>query len=209
MIILLTFLGGAVIGGYALYQEHSTYEATAQVLVKFPNSTEDTDAEQVNIQMARLISTSSVLLKSNLILDHVVNKLNSKYNYSTTSESLKDNTTVINDQGSQIISVRVTNNSKKDSILIANAIVKEFQSRIPNLIGLTDTTYILAHEAYEINGGSRTKLKFIVSGAFSGFMLSLAIIFYIEFATRFIVDERDITKKFGLQFLGSIDTNEK
>lgn len=209
IIILLTILGGAIVGGYSSLRGNTTYEATAQVLIKFPKTEKGADSEQVNIQMARLISTSSVLLKSNSILDYVVEKMDRKYDYSTTSGALKDATTIVNDQGSQIVSVHVTNSKKKNAILIANSIVKEFQSRIPSLIGLSETTYIPAHEASQINGGLRAKLKVIVSGAFSGFMLSLAIVFYLEFATKFIVDERDISKKYGIRLLGSMDLTTK
>lgn len=204
LIAVLVLLGGLFTGGYYVAKHQPQYETTAQVLISMPKSEKTVDAQQDNVEMSRLINTSSVLLKNNLIIKPVQDKLSTNYNSSVTSSSIKESTEITNEQGSQIISVKVTDKTPKRAQNTANLIVSEFKKRAPKLIGIGKVVIVRAAKPSNALSNTRAIMKNVIAGVVLGFFAACIIIFSRELGSKRVRTTDYILKKYNLQLLGEI-----
>lgn len=198
-------VGGVALASFSVFRSHPKYETSAQVLINLPKSEKASDAEQDSAEMGRLLNTSMVLLKNQLLLKDVANELNRKYDYSFSTGSIKRTLDISNDQGSQFISVKATSSNSKKGVRVANSVVKAFDKRAPEILNVGRVVVVKANSPATEISNTRTHIKNTLAGLVLGLFIGLVATFIIELAGNRIRTSNYLSDKYNIRVIGFLD----
>jgi capsular polysaccharide biosynthesis protein len=177
------------------------YQASTQILVnqaKNDQNTYGTSDLQTNLQY---INTYSVIIKSPVILNLVIEKLN----LNTTSVQLNDKISVTSQQNSQVVNISVQDQELDKAVAIANTTASVFQREISKIMNV-DNVSVLA-KATVTEGQSPIKPRPLINIAIAlviGLMTGVGVSFVLYYFDNTIKNEHEIEKVLGLPVLGVI-----
>lgn len=205
-LIVLTSVMAAIISGTITYFFLTpVYQASTQILVNQKNTEKQFDYSllQSNVE---LINTYSVILKSPVILEKVIDQLNLTLNW----EDLNKNITVTSQENSQVFTLNVENQSAAKAVEIANAISEIFQEEIKSIMNV-DNVSILAKAELKQNPipVKPTPILNIIIAVVVGLLVGMGIALILEFMDNTLKNEQDVAAYLGLPVLGSIDKMSK
>jgi len=186
------------------------YQSSTQFIVN--QNGQEQQEQYIDQNMIRtnveLINTYNVIIKSNAILDEVVEELNLPYS----AEELGNKINVASEQDSQVVTVSVKDPDPQLATEIANTTVHIFQDKIPEIMNV-DNVHILTEAETKPNPSPvepRPMLNIAIAVVL-GLMIGVGIAFLLEYFDTTIRTEEDIEKKLGLTLLGvvsSMDTED-
>ncbi len=204
IIIVCMLLAGIIGGSVTYFFVTPQYEATATLIVNA--RTDQTTSAITNDQIvtaAKLADTYGIIIKSDTVLEQVIENLNLEITYGELQELIT--TTSVED--TQILEVAITH----PDVTVAVAILHEITNVAPEII-------LEAVEAGSVKlisnaRGSKEPVsphlaKNIVISALAGAFLSVAIMVLRELFNNTLQTEDDITKKLGLTVIGVIPKTE-
>ena len=147
-----------------------------------------------------LINTYSVIIKSPVILEKVIEKLDLKQS----TEELNQKITVSTEENSQVFSLTVEDNNAARAVEIANEVSETFQKEIQGIMNV-DNVNILAKAELEENP-TPVKPNPILNMAIAtilGFMVGIGLVFLLEYLDTF-KDAQLVEAYLGLPVIGSI-----
>lgn len=202
MIIALT-IGAALISGLVThFMITPTYQANSQFIVN--QNTQQTETTN-NINDIRynveIINTYNVIIKSNRILDQVVDQLD----LTIGSGTLASKVAVANQGGSQVVTVTVTDPDPAMAVAIANTTVEVFQSSIDDLMNVDNVSIL--NEAQLAANPSPVSPNLTLNVAIAlvlGGMIGVGLAFLLAFLDTTIKTEEDIEAKLQLPVVGVI-----
>lgn len=205
LLLILTFvitaaLVAAILSYFVLTKQ---YEAESEFIVN--QSDQDTQAAyDVNsVRMnTEFISTYNDIIKSNVILEEVIEKEDLAYKPS----ELRDKIDVSNQEGSQVVTVTVTDPDPALAVEIVNATVSTFEHRVPEIMNV-DNVHILMKAEYVENPtpvAPKPKLNIAIAIVLGG-MIGVGIAFLLEYLDTSITTEQEI-EKLGLPILGVVSS---
>jgi len=201
LIAFITLIAITISGIVSFLLLTPIYQTTTQILV---NQTKQ-DQNQVNTQSVQndlqLINTYSVIIKSPVILDDVINELNLDRSF----DSLDSQITVSSAQNSQVLDVSVQDADPKLAVKIANATATIFEQKIVGLMSV-DNVNILTPASLSDNP-SPIKPDPILNMAIAaviGLMLGVGVAFLLEYLDTTVKTEQDIEELLGLPILGLV-----
>ena len=147
----------------------------------------------------QLVKTYIVVLKSDTVLEKVIEKLE----LNTTTSTLKKMISCSQVDETEIFSVSVTSTDAVLSANIANAIADVAPSEIVRTIKAGGVE-IIDYAKVPDSPSSPNLKKNIVIGALMGFVLSFAAFFVYELFDSTITSEKDLEREFDVPLLGSI-----
>lgn len=204
LIISITLIAMIVSGIVSYFIITPEYKSSTQILVN--QAKDDSSAAlntgevQANVQ---LISTYSVILKSAAILNIVKEELNLDMNVSTLNSKI----TVESAQGSQVMTVSVTDSDPKVALQIANKTAEVFEKEIKNIMSIDNVTVLpLAEDQENQSPVSPNPPLNIAIAAVVGLMVGVGLAFLLEYLDNTIKTEQDIEKLLELPVLGAITT---
>jgi capsular polysaccharide biosynthesis protein len=208
IVVSVTLVATLVSGIVSYFVITPIYEASTQLLVNKTESKNDIGLDINNIQSnLKLIDTYNVIIKSPRILDAAIVNMG----LHMTNDELSKKITVNAVQNSQVISITVQDPNPKEAVTIANGIAHTFETEIKQIMKV-DNVQILA-EAKIAEKPSPVKprpLLNIVIAFVVGLMVSVGIVFLLEYLDNTLKTEADIENILGLTVLGSIAViNEK
>lgn len=200
-ITLVAMIVSAVVSYFIITPE---YKSSTQILVNQAKddstATLNTGEVQANVQ---LINTYSVILKSAAILNIVKDELNLDMSVSTLNSKI----TVESSQGSQVMTVSVTDSDPAVALQIANKTAEVFEKEIKNIMSIDNVTVLpLAEDQENQSPVSPNPPLNIVIGAIIGLMIGIGLAFLLEYLDNTIKTEQDIEKLLKLPVLGAITT---
>lgn len=203
-LLILAFVFGAalVAAVVSFFVLTPTYQSTSQFIV---NQGQQDPTQQFNVNDIRtnveLINTYNEIIKSNAILDEVVEKLNLSF----TAGTLAKNIQVSSAQSSQIVTVTATDTNPVVATKIANATVEIFQDKIPDLMNVDNVKILTSAEtpANPAPVAPNPKLNIAIALVLGG-MIGVGLAFLLEYLDKTITTEEDIEKHLGLPILGVI-----
>ncbi|WP_174734316.1 YveK family protein [Mesobacillus harenae] len=201
LIVAIALTAVIVSGAVSFYFLTPIYQASTQILV---NQSKDEQAiynpseVQTNLQ---LINTYNVIIKSQRILDIVIEDLE----LDITSGALNSKVTVASEQNSQVVNISVQDESPAQAATIANTIANVFQEEIVEIMNV-DNVSILA-KATVAEGQSPIKPQPLLNIAIAlvvGLMAGVGLAFLLEYFDNTVKNQQDIEKVLGLPVLGVI-----
>ncbi|MFJ8119854.1 YveK family protein [Bacillus mycoides] len=168
------------------------YETTTQLIISTQqmNNTERHFFDDLRSSM-QLIDTFSSIVQSEKVMEEVKKQLHLKI----TSNKV----TVVTDEKSLIINVKVTGKNKKEVIDVANTVAITAQEKFKQLFnGININILSKSEEAKEIS------ITFqLILGTIAGIMSSLVFVFTILFFSSIITKEEQV-KQMGYIVLGDV-----
>lgn len=205
LLIISFIIGAALIAAIVSYFILTPiYEASTQFIVNQSNEemTQQTQIDQSTIRTnVELINTYNVIIKSNAILDHVVEELHLPY----TADQLADKISVTSEENSQVVTVSVKDPLPAVATNIANKTVEVFQEKIPEIMNV-DNVNILSEAKMKGNISPvepRPKLNIAIALVL-GAMVGVGLAFLLEFLDTKVRSENDIVEKLELPVFGVI-----
>lgn len=176
------------------------YQASTQILVTQQETETNFDSADIQTNL-QLINTYNVIIKSPVILSHVVEILD----LDLTSAKLNSQITVNSEQNSQVVNVTVQDPEPHKAVDIANTTAEVFQKEIVNLMKVDNVT-ILSPAVYSENPMlvKPNKPLNIIIAAVIGLMTGIGIVFLLEYFDTTIKTESDIEKLLDLPILGLV-----
>ncbi|MFT9486545.1 MAG: YveK family protein [Tepidibacillus sp.] len=204
LITLITTLASGVISFFVLTP---IYESSTELLVNKTESDINAIVNYNDIQTnLKLIETYNVIIKSPRIIDLVVKN----YHLDLTTEELTKKIQVNAVKDSQVMSITVTDPDQAKAAMLANAVADTFKEEIVKIMKV-DNVQILT-EAKALDHPSPVKPKPLLNVAIAfvlGLMVSIGIVFLLEYLDTTVKSEQEIEKLLGYPVLGSIGTIDK
>lgn len=201
LIVLLTFFLVIITGIISYFILTPIYQTSTEILVN-QSSAETGQITDLNIENdLQLIHTYSVIVKSPVILDQVVNELN----LNMTVDKLAEKINVSNAEKSQIMTIAVKDENQADAVAIANMTASVFEKNIISLMNV-DNVKILSPATLKENPVPifpKPVLNMAIA-ALVGLMLGIGIAFLLEYLDTTIKDQQDIEEILGIQLIGVI-----
>ncbi|EJQ43723.1 hypothetical protein IEQ_05051 [Bacillus cereus BAG6X1-2] len=167
------------------------FETTTQVIVSMSkNNAEGYYFDNLRSSM-QLVDTFSSIVQSKKVMDEVNKQLHLK--------NASNKVTVITDEKSLIINVKVTGENKKEVVEVANVVAQNAQEKFNQLFeGMNIKVLSKAEEAKEIS------ITFqLLLGTIAGIMSSFTYIFILLIFSSFITKEEQL-KQMGYIVLGDV-----
>ncbi|WP_462411174.1 YveK family protein [Neobacillus sp. Marseille-QA0830] len=200
LITLLTLVAVLLSGVVTFYLITPKFQASTQILVNQKNNENQIDYSSLDKNI-ELINTYSVIIKSPVILEKVIEELNLKQNL----EQLENNLTITNKENSQVFTLTVQDTSMANAVEIANTISETFQQEIKGIMNV-DNVSILAEAKIKENTKpvSPNLLLNIAVSFVIGLLVGMGISFLLEFMDNSIKNEEDAAAYLGVPVLGTI-----
>jgi len=148
---------------------------------------------------SKLVSTYSVLIKSDNVVRQVISNLNLKLNESY----LKKNIKVTSENNTEVIRITVTNEDPKVSAKIANEIVTVFTGLVKETYNIENVQVIDAAEV-DNTPSNINHVKDVIIFVFIGLVISIAYVLIANMLDTTIKTAEDIEKNFKVHVLASI-----
>ncbi|AKG03768.1 capsular biosynthesis protein [Salimicrobium jeotgali] len=183
-----------------------TYQYSSEFIV---NQERNNDQQQAGYDIneirssVELINTYNVIIKSPAILEEV----NSELDLNLSADQLAEKITVSNAEQSQVVTVAATDESAETAANLANATVKTFEAKIPDLMNV-DNVNILSEAEAGINPSpvSPNAPLNLAIAAVVGLMLGVGVALLLEYLDTTVKNTDDLEEEFGMAVLGSIST---
>ncbi|MDZ5470436.1 polysaccharide biosynthesis tyrosine autokinase [Bacillus sp. 31A1R] len=176
------------------------YQASTQILVYQKDSNNQFDISQIRNNV-ELINTYSVIIKSPVILEKVIEELDLPESIKQLNESI----TVSSQENSQIITISVRAENAKKAIEIVNALSETFQKEVKEIMKI-DNVSILAKAKLnesEVPVSPKPTINLIIA-IFIGFILGLLFVLIMDFFDNTLKESKDIERYLGFPVLGSV-----
>lgn len=211
VIALVSFITTAIAATYSIYFITPIYSSTASMYVyrRTANNGLINDDIAALTASSQLINDISVLVRSRLITEKVVEKLGLEDKFTYKDIEKKINASSF--KQTRVISITVEDPDKDLAALLANTVAEVFEEEFPKLLtnnqGLDQMVEYVNMIGRADPGKSPIKPNKTMNVAiamFLGIMLSVGIIFLIEYFDDTVKSPESIQMQFGINILGVI-----
>ncbi len=200
VLIVLIFIVLGIIYSYFYIVPNYT-AVTSLVLVQSSSQSGETSINSTDLSMnSKLVSTYSAIIKKNIVLGQVASNLNLDKNE---IEKIKNNVSVASVDDTEIIEIKVKNESPEYATTLANEIAKVFSEKIVEIFNISNI-YILDEAEVPTTPSNINHIKDILVFAIIGFIVSAISVLISNMLDNTIKTEEDIEKGTGLFVLASI-----
>jgi capsular polysaccharide biosynthesis protein len=179
-----------------------TYQASASLIVSKAQtaSVNNGQIQFQDVQTNRLLAaTYCEIATSRAVLKETIDKLN----LHETAEQLKSKVNVSAEGDTEVININVKDTDPQRAALIANTIASSFIDNIVKIMKV-DNVHIIDDAVPPTNKVSPKPLFNIVIAAILGIMISIFIIFLMNYFDRTVKNVEDVKKYLDLPVLGVI-----
>lgn len=128
---------------------------------------------------------------------------NSGQGYNVSVAELQDAISVTNQQNSQVFALAVKTDDPDKSAAIANAVAKEFKSKIKDIMEVNNVTIVSKAVANNHKTSPKT-IMFLAAGVILGFILSVGYALLVELTNTSVRDD-EFLQELGLANLGQVN----
>ncbi len=204
IIILVAVVCGIASGCFTEFFIEPTYSTSATMCV---SSTTDRVATNSSITSGeitasqQLVNTYTVVLKSDIVLEKVIEELGIGDSYS--ASSIASMLTVSQITDSMVFKITVKNHNPELAMNIANAIVDIAPSEIVRIVKAGNAE-VVDYAKLPTSPSSPNVKKNIVIAAIIGFTAAFVIFLIYEIFDTTITNEKDLEREFEYPILGSV-----
>ncbi|MCB2306049.1 capsular biosynthesis protein [Clostridium estertheticum] len=179
-----------------------TYESSTSIIVGKPQATTNQSA-QLNSDITmyqNLLITYSEIAKSDLVAQGALDELKGNL----TIDQIKAGVTVTPKTGTQILMITAKGKDPQEVLKIVNAISTSFVESTKKVYPTGGDIQVMDKAVIPLKPISPNKKLNLAIGLFLGLMLSLGVVFLLEYMDNTIKTESDVEKYLGLPVLGVI-----
>ena len=197
LITLIAMISSAVVSFFIL---SPVYETKTTLIVNRSEASEDKSmtGDEYTVSQ-KLAVTYGEIIKSRTVLDEVIDSLGLDMTY----DELVSKISVSPVGDTQIISIKVQDTNPKKAMDIANAIPKVFTKEVQRITKANGAEVIDTAVLPE-NPIKPNKLMNVAIATVLGLMISLFVVFLLEYMDNKIKKPEDIEKHLGLPILGVV-----
>jgi len=205
IILMITFLCGAVTFSFLKFVKTPVYEAQAKLLV----NTRDTESTSTSISSDQIksavsmVDTYSVIIKSRTVLEPIIQNLHLDYDY----EELAENITVKSVNSTQIMEIAVDDENQTNALNICSEIMNTAPDILMNSVNAGSVSRI--EEPYLLEDPVKPEvLKMTVIMAAIGFVLSAGFFIVQHLFDNTYSSEVDLQSSLELPVIGVLPSYE-
>ena len=200
IIILVTLVATISSGIISFFILDDIYEASTTLMVSKTRDDQSTNLQYNDILLnQKLVKTYSEVAKSNRVLEKVIEKLTLDMN----TGSLRDKVKINSVSDTEIIRITVEDQDPNFAAELANSIAVVFMGEIGSIMKMDNVQFIDMAQVPQNPIKPRPAMNIAIS-AVLGIMVSVFIIFLVEYFDNTIKTPEEIENSFGLPVLGSI-----
>lgn len=205
--ILPILLATVVVGGAAFAVTKifikPKYKASAMVYVRANAQTGNTTTTSEMSVAKQLVTTYSIILETDRVLEEVYENLDSQYKVSVTT--IKNNLTEEAIENSEIFRINYVDTDPERAEKIVNAVAEIAPQKILDIVQ-TGAAQVVQYASTPKSPISPNALRNAAIAAAAAFVLSAAVFVMIALFDTSIRTSEDLSETFGLTVLGSIPT---
>lgn len=175
------------------------YQASTTMIVSYKQNQESIMTYNDLQTSQKLVATYTEIVKSELISDAVINKLNLELS----PKELIDKISVSQVGQTEILKLTVKDEDPELATLIANTIAQVFQEDIGQMMEVDNVSTIDIAKVPE-NPTSPNKMMNIAIAGVLGLVISVGLVFVLEFLDRTYKTPTDVERHLGLPLIGAI-----
>ena len=199
MIASITLIAAILAAGVSFFLLKPQYEASTTMIVSYKQNQEALmDYNQLQMSQ-KLATTYSQIIKSNRIADKVIKKLD----LDLSSKDLNSKISVSQVETTEIFKITVKDNDPELAALIANTEAEIFKQEINEMMKVDSVSTIDVAKVPE-SPVAPNKVMNIAIATVLGMMVSVGLVFVLEFLDRTYKTPSDIERHLGLPILGAI-----
>lgn len=202
LVILLTIISVAVSGVVSYYVLEPEYQTFTTLMVGKPKDYQNIDNKlEYNdlLLNQKLVSTYGEIVKTRLVTDEVIDKLNLDISDKEFGE--KVNVNLVKD--TEIIKLEVTDKDPKLAAEIANETALVFMKNVKEIMKVENVQVIDAARIPEVPIKPRPKLNMAIAGVL-GLMIGIFLVFLLEYLDNTIKTPEDVERYLDLPVIGTI-----
>ncbi len=199
MIVSITLVAATLSGVISFFVLTPQYETSTTLIVSY-RPDQSSLMTYTELQMSqKLVATYSQIVKSERIADAVIKKLD----LDLTAAQLNSKVSVSQLGDTEILKITVKDEDPELAALIANTESEVFQKEINEMMEVDNVSTIDVAKVPE-SPVSPNKMMNIVIATVLGMMVSVGLVFVLEFLDRTYKTPTDIERHLGLPILGAI-----
>ncbi|WP_163538979.1 Wzz/FepE/Etk N-terminal domain-containing protein [Gracilibacillus sp. YIM 98692] len=202
LLIILLIVGAAGISAVvSFFVLTPSYQSSTQFIVnQDTNEGNQFDYNQIRTNV-EIINTYNDIIKSNRILEQVVDELN----LNLTAGALGEKMTVSSSDGSQVVTLTVEDYNPALAVDIANTTVETFREDLPVLMNVNNVSILTPAElAANPTPVSPKPVLNIAIAIVLGAMVGVGLAFLLEYLDNTYKNEQDIEERLQLPVLGVV-----
>ncbi len=200
-LVAITFCSFALI--YSVYIKKDMYESNTTLVLTKSTSTVDQASGTITqndiLLNQKLVSTYSELIKSKLVLNQVIEKLDLDYKINELAKLIS----VDSIENTEILKITVKNEDPKLAKDIANETAKIFSKEIVDIYNINNIS-IIDKAVLSKNISNNTTIRDSIIALFGGIFISLIILFIKYYFDDTIKFDDDLEEKINMPILGKI-----
>ena len=204
IIVLISTIMAAISGwGVSSFFMSPQYEASVNMIVNAQTNVNGYITNDSLSSAQKLTETYAIIIKSNTVLNHVIENLKLEMSY----EELYEQVTVNAINETQVMKISVLN----ENPLAAEEIVQEIAKTAPSIVAdavEAGSCKVISQVSVNNEPVSPDVAQNTIIAGMLGFVLCAAVIVMRELLNDYIVDEFDVEKKLGIPALGIIPDME-
>ena len=179
------------------------YESSSTLLVSYKQNQEMTMTYNDMQMSQKLVNTYSEIIKSRSISEAVLQKLD----LDLTPDQLSSKITVAKVSDTEIIQVKVQDEDPAVAALIANTVSEVFKKEVKSIM-MVDNVSTIDLAIAPKNPIKPNKMMNVAIAGVLGVMVSVGLVFVLEFLDRTYKTPSDVERHLGLPIIGAIPDME-
>ncbi|WP_203662660.1 YveK family protein [Lacticaseibacillus sp. 53-4] len=197
LIIIITVLATGAMGWLKLSRSSAQYEATGEVVL-VPEKGTNSDPSAQNAYANQLMATSQDLVQSSEVLSSVSTSLN-RQGISMPVGSLSSGLTITNNANSMLLQLKFKSPNQSVAMSGLKTIMTEFQKVAPKYLPVSKVAIVKGDLPVSQSSSLRSLIQYMIVGFVLGGVLSLIIVFVLEYSRHVVRDPNYLQKKYGVK----------
>lgn len=208
LIVLIPIVASLISGIMSFYFLAPIYQVSTQLLVNQKDTQNQFDVNLLRSNV-ELINTYSDIIKSPVILEKVIDKLN----LTQSVDELNQYISITSQANSQVFYLSVEDGNANRAVEIANTVSETFQEEVTGIMNVNNVSILakakIKEGATPIKPQPALNIAIAAVAAVAGLITSIVIAFLLELLDSTMKNSQEIEAYLGLPVLGSISKFSK